>query len=343
MKKILLIVLFCLTLTSALTISWQLFKNKNINKASAIAESNSQNIDSDLTITNADPKDTFGFFASYTSWPSSRRLKDNDSLRWIIEMMVVSKTDITDTFLTASQFVDLNGDGLNDYLYFYYRPNMSGIGERGYIALQNTGNNNFDLIYYKCYWYKDNSVNIVYGDCADTSYDPAYYENMPFVKTYFPSYKLIYNLYDLTPQYGDSQGGANELSEQNNRYFYDGHFEPSFFMDHRKWKNSVSPMIDNRLKLLTSLNTAGWPGTQPGYNFSQRSVQFTDINSDGLIDVLSFYVNMNLVNYCTRNMESITESAILLNQGNFKFTPIYKCYQGDKCNPLGSYYGDCAQ
>lgn len=290
MKKILLTVFVCLIITSTLTISWQLFKNKNINKASAIAELNSQNIDSDLTITNADPKDTFDFFASSSSWPSSRRLKDNDSLRWIIEMMVVSKTDIAEEFLTASQFVDLNGDGLNDYLYFYYRPNMSGIGERGYIALQNNGDNNFNIIY-KCFWHKDNGNNTVYGDCADISYNPAYYENMPFVKTYFSSSKLIYNLYDLIAQYGDGQLGADQLNEQNNRYFYNERFEPSFFMDHRKWKNSASPVIDNRLKLLTSLNTAGWPGTQPGYNLSERSAQFTDINGDGLVDVLSYYID----------------------------------------------------
>jgi hypothetical protein len=77
-------------------------------------------------------------------------------------MLATSKTNVDDTDGgISSQFIDLNGDGLADFIHLM-APSTTGNGYPSTAVMKNNGNNTFDLVY-KCYV----DVGPVYrGDCA---------------------------------------------------------------------------------------------------------------------------------------------------------------------------------
>ena len=110
-----------------------------------------------------------GFFeplGNITNGPSSNTPKPNDSLRSILEMLATSKTNVEDGQGISSQFVDLNGDGLVDFIHMtvgpddkYQNPIMG--------VMKNNGNYSFGLIY-QCAVSRQGSPPVYryWGDCA---------------------------------------------------------------------------------------------------------------------------------------------------------------------------------
>ncbi len=103
--------------------------------------------------TAVDPMDP-GYFFNMTNWPTSTTPKQDDYMKHVLYFMDLAAPNGT----TGTQFADINGDGLLDYL-FAYSWNVSY--DFGAVLFLNNGNNNFTVAY-KCV----HSSSIWYGDCA---------------------------------------------------------------------------------------------------------------------------------------------------------------------------------
>ena len=104
----------------------------------------------------------------------------------------------------------------------------------------------------------------------------------------------------------------------------------------KPWANYTSWPSSNELKeddtMYQSLYTLYF-----SYSNNQNNTQsLTDINGDGLIDILFYYYS------------SISDNVglVLINNGNLGFDLVYKCYYDDYGNSSSPatrlYYGDCA-
>ncbi len=102
------------------------------------------------------------FFDNYETWKSGK-LKPNDTIGQVLRAMNTTKTTFNESTETGEQFVDINGDGLLDFLYFSITPSDTAPGSLNKTALFiNKGNFTFEPIY-KCVV----SQSIYYGDCAE--------------------------------------------------------------------------------------------------------------------------------------------------------------------------------
>lgn len=114
------------------------------------------------------------FFSDYASWGSGS-IKIKDSPMWrILTALNTSRTVWIDNVDAGSQFVDLNGDGLLDFLYAQYvwdvcdgcNDQTTSPREMRFAAFINKGNFSFEPIY-KCYGAKGSeNQTTFYGDCA---------------------------------------------------------------------------------------------------------------------------------------------------------------------------------
>lgn len=299
MKKLLswqgvLIIIFTVFLISALAYIFFISKNP---PPSSLAN---------ISLANIDPRGEHSLFSDSHTWPSSDRVNPEDRMMQMLEMMIATRTDVDEeNFAVASQFIDFNGDGLSDFLYFYYTVDYHSFsGERGYLALKNNGDYTFDTAY-KCKWYSSGSSHTFYGDCAlDSGVSP---------------------------------------SEFQRRYFPEGKYLPAlFFEDHRDWPHSVSGRQgDTTRQLLNALNTTANPFNTPISQY-ERGFQFVDLNGDGLVDFLFFQKEENLSN--EQFTYDSDQYVILINQGDFTLEPEYKCYTGDPYYYDSGWhyaYGDC--
>ena len=281
-----------------------------------------------------------GLFKDYQSWPYSNKLKPNQTMMQMLEMMVTSRIYKKQSFASASQYIDLNGDGLSDFLYFYYAPpfdpttgNLTGSGRkdcyskgaRGYMVLKNNGDYTFEQAY-KCMWQSGDTVNNFYGDCA--ALEPPYEDD-------------FYTCGISCPFYID---------------FGSYSFHPVFFHDYKKWQSGPLKTNDKTRDLLDALSTVVSPFSntteeKPNYEIGS---QFVDLNGDSLVDFLLRQSEGNISGQydsdCDHNNSSSTkhgfsEYVIFINQGNFQVKPVYKC-DIEGIEGIGGmktyYYGDCA-
>ncbi|MBI2464437.1 hypothetical protein HYV57_05770 [Candidatus Peregrinibacteria bacterium] len=93
------------------------------------------------------------FFNNYTSWRSSAAKKSDD---YMIQALYYAHTGGNGG--TLRTFLDINGDGLSDFLYMY--EGYQYVGHSDYLVLLNSGNNNF-TVGYQCVM-----SDKWYGDCA---------------------------------------------------------------------------------------------------------------------------------------------------------------------------------
>lgn len=96
----------------------------------------------------------------HTSWPSSSNPKPNDYTRSVLEMQNTTMT-MDRGRQNSAQFIDLNGDGLNDFIYFD-DLNQQNNSVRSMAIMKNKGDYSFDTVY-KCYF---TVSGMYYGDCA---------------------------------------------------------------------------------------------------------------------------------------------------------------------------------
>lgn len=102
--------------------------------------------------TAGDPMDPSYFF-NITNWPTSTTPKQNDYMKHVLSFVDAG----SGSAILGSQFVDINGDGLLDYLFSQWPNNSTILG----VIFLNNGSNNF-TVGYKCAYYAPNW----YGDCA---------------------------------------------------------------------------------------------------------------------------------------------------------------------------------
>lgn len=111
-------------------------------------------------------------FDNHTTWDSSSTYKTSD---WNLDFIPREKydSDQPESWYTDEQFVDLNGDGLSDYIYKYsYYINAYGnkyTNDQTCVYLNN--GSGFDVAY-RCVadvYYAPTESESYYGDCADMS------------------------------------------------------------------------------------------------------------------------------------------------------------------------------
>src|SRR3989338_655957 len=96
------------------------------------------------------------FFDNYNTWKSGR-IKSNDTMGQVLRAMNTTKTTFNESTETGEQFVDINGDGLLDFLYFSKTPSDTQPGIVNKTALFiNKGNFTFEPVY-KCFIIPDGS------------------------------------------------------------------------------------------------------------------------------------------------------------------------------------------
>ncbi len=103
------------------------------------------------------------------------------------------------------------------------------------------------------------------------------------------------------------------------------------FSSYLDWKKSTSAKQNDTtlafLKMMVTSSTQ-WVTYSTVYNYPSSLV---DVNWDGLVDMLYSH-------YYKINHDSEYKYAIMVNNGNYTFTPVYRCYIKG-----WYYYGDCAE
>ena len=105
-------------------------------------------------------------FSNYAEWPRSSNPIFGDTMRWYLEHLHVHQLEQLNisnpTKWSATEHIDMNGDGLVDLLYYYTCNNSCGIFRKKYLVLLNKGSLKFDVGYI-CV----ESGSAWHGDCAD--------------------------------------------------------------------------------------------------------------------------------------------------------------------------------
>jgi hypothetical protein len=131
--------------------------------------------------------------------------------------------------------------------------------------------------------------------------------------------------------------GFKALSPQQTNasspYTFAGTHLSYIFYDWQSWQNSTILKHDDAWAQTLRLMTEASPNL--------RGMQMTDINGDGLVDVL-YYSRREY------KQEWYFDAAVLVNTGGMKFDLAYKCTtleRGNGTNLVFSYsfFGDCAQ
>jgi hypothetical protein len=108
------------------------------------------------------------FFEDFATWYSSSKRKTNNTLGDVVSAMNTTKTTFSDIVEAGEQFVDINGDGLLDFLYYGKASFGNPWTDEKSAVFINKGNFSFDPIY-KCVIYSPDGPNYPatwYGDCA---------------------------------------------------------------------------------------------------------------------------------------------------------------------------------
>lgn len=106
---------------------------------------------------------------NYEDWPQSDT--KNEDAAWSLGDIPLFPAGISDTWVfddAMRQFIDLNGDGLLDFLYYLkYRESTHSLNNSYECVLLNNGQG-WDIAY-RCVgvWSSGNGFKY-YGDCADT-------------------------------------------------------------------------------------------------------------------------------------------------------------------------------